>query len=125
MSNSSVFDLSYLSHEVENIDVSDRQFDKYVGHLKRENKCIALRQHHFLLAECDDKGNLTKKDLFVQFVGVKVDNERKYVLLCRKRNMETEGLLQILLKRNIGGYPCDKCGIMKPCQHLVSINVIS
>ena len=66
MSNSSVFDLSYLSHEVENIDVSDRQFDKYVGHLKRENKCIALRQHHFLLAECDDKGNISKKDLFVQ-----------------------------------------------------------
>ena len=67
----SAFNLSQLSNEVSQI--GNRQLDKYIGNLKREKKCPALRQHHFLVADCDDKGNLIKKDLLVQFVGVKVE----------------------------------------------------
>ena len=99
---SSVFDLSDISHETENIQMqNDRIFDKYVGHLKREKQCRTLRQHHFLVADCDKQGNLTKKEVFVQFVGVKSGDKITYILLCHGCNEQREGLLQVLLKNDI------------------------
>ena len=55
----STFNLNQLSNEVSQIE--NRQLDKYVGNLKREKKGSALRHHHFLIADCDDKGNLIKR----------------------------------------------------------------
>ena len=95
----STFNLLQLEKEVNNLDA--RKIDKYVGNLRREKKFFALRQHHFLMADCDEKGNLTSKDLFVQFLGVMTENQRKYVLLCRNCVDDVEGFLHILLKTNI------------------------
>ena len=64
------FLLSDISHETENIQIENYKiFDKYVGHHKCEK--ILLQQHHFLVADCDQNSNLTKKETFVQFVGDK------------------------------------------------------
>ena len=96
--NMSTFNLLQLEKEDNNLDA--RMIDKYVGNLRQEKKFFALRQH-FLMADCDEKGNLTSKDLFVQFLGVMTENQRKYVLLCRNCVDDVEGLLHILLKTNI------------------------
>ena len=101
---SSVFDLSDISHETENIQIqNDRICDKYVGHLKREKMCRTLRQQHFLVADCDKQGNLTKKEIFVQFVGVKSGDKSTYTLLCQGCNDQKEDLRQVLLNTGLCG----------------------
>ena len=95
------FDLSALSDETLNIGSSFSRLDIYVGHLKRDLKCKALRQYHFLLSDCDEYGRLVKTDVFVQFLGVKSRGSVTYALLCQTCNNQKEGLRQILLKNDI------------------------
>ena len=76
------FDLSALSDETLNIGSSFSRLDIYVGHLKRDLKCKALRQYHFLLSDCDEYGRLVKTDVFVQFLCVKSRGSATYALLC-------------------------------------------
>ena len=102
MSLSSVFDLSDISHETENILIkNDRICDKYVGHLKREKSCRSLQQNHFFVADCDQHVNLTKKETFVQFICVKSGHKITYTFLCQGCNDPKEGLLQVLLNNDI------------------------
>ena len=96
--------LRSISDEINQICSEDqnRRLDKYIGHLRRENKARALRQHHFLISDCDKAGNLTEKDIFVQFVGTtSVTGEKKFILLCKSCNENVKGLLHIFLKSNI------------------------
>ena len=72
-----------------------------LGILNAKKKCRTLRQQHFLVADCDKQGNLTKKEVFVQFVGVKSGDKITYILLCHGCNEQREGLLQVLLKNDI------------------------
>ena len=95
----SAFNLRQIETEVNKI--VGRNAGKYVGNLKREQRIFALRQHHFLMADCDNKGNLIPKDLLVQFLGVKIRNESHYVLICRNCVDDAEGLLHILMKNHI------------------------
>ena len=95
------FDLSALSDETLNIGSSFSRLDIYVGHLKRDLKCKALRQYHFLLSDCDEYGRLVKTDVFVQFLGVKSRGSVTYALLCQTCNNQKEGLRPILLKNDI------------------------
>ena len=54
----------------------------YIGNLRRENKLKSLRQHHFLSPDCDNSGHLLNKDVFVQFVGTKVYNDKDILKEC-------------------------------------------
>ena len=61
------FDLSALSDETLNIGSSVSRLDIYVGHLKLDLKCKVLRQYHFLLCDCDEKGRLVKNNVLCSF----------------------------------------------------------
>ena len=98
------FNLRSISEEISKICNEDqnRKLDKYIGHLRRENKARALRQHHFLISDCDSTGSLTNKDIFVQFVGTTlVTGEKKFILLCKMCNENVRGLLHIFLKSGL------------------------
>ena len=62
-----------------------------------------IRQHHLLVADCDKQGNLTKKEIFVQFVGVKSGDKSTYTLLCQGCNDQKEDLRQVLLNTGLCG----------------------
>ena len=46
----------------------------------------------------DDFGDLLQAYVFVQFVGIMLENEFDHVLICHKCNEEVESLQQILMK---------------------------
>ena len=73
----------------------------YGGNLKRHKKLKALSQHHFIVPDCYDFGELLQTYVFVQFVGVMLENEFDHILICHKCNEETESLQQILMKGKI------------------------
>ena len=70
----------------------------YEGNLKRHKKLKTLSQHHFIVPDCDDFGDLLQSYVFVQFVGIMLGNEFDHILICHKCNEEAESLQQILMK---------------------------
>ena len=73
--------LRSLSDELKTIG-EKQHLDRFIGNLRREKAVKALRHFHYLVPDCDEVGNLKNTQLFVQLVGVKFDEEIKYVLLC-------------------------------------------
>ena len=82
-------DLSNLSEALENVN---KRESYYAGNLKRNCKIKALSQHHFVIPDCDDIGNLKAAYVFVQYVGVKIDKEIDHLLICRNCNKEAGSL---------------------------------
>ena len=68
------------------------------GNLKRHKKLKALSQHHFIVPDCDDFGDLLQTYVFVQIVGIMLGNEFDHIFICHKCNEEAESLQQILMK---------------------------
>ena len=50
------------------------------------------------MASADRNGNLLKKNVLVQYIGCKIDGEKKYLLLCQECNEECSSLQQILMR---------------------------
>ena len=71
---------------------SFRQFGKrqlyYGGNLKRHKKLKALSQHHFIVPDCDDFGDLLQAYVFVQFVGIMLGNEFGHILICVMKKLK-------------------------------------
>ena len=59
--------MSKLSDALENVN---KRESYYAGNLKRNNRIKALSQHHFVIPDCDDIGNLKATYVFVQYVGL-------------------------------------------------------
>ena len=67
----------------------------------QNNRINALSQHHLVIPDCDDIGNLKVAYVFVQYVGVEIEEEIDHLLICRSCNKEAESLQQILMQGTV------------------------
>ena len=67
----------------------------------QNNRINALSQHHLVIPDCDDIGNLKVAYVFVQYVGVEIEEEIDHLLICSSCNKEAESLQQILMQGTV------------------------
>ena len=97
-------------------DIFERRKSLYVGNLRRSKRLFPLDWYHILIASADLHGNLQKTYTMIQFVGCKVSDQIKYLLLCKECNMEADSLQQIIAHGQVSSQFYDRC-VKNYCIH--------
>ena len=98
----------------------EHAMDRYIGELKRNPELWrALDQSQIILPECDNTGNITEKDLFVQYLIV----DGGHLLLCLQCQPDRESILQQVLTGEITSSACEEIR-RSYCNHATAVEAL-